>query len=407
MGVMWGAILLRYSRRNRLLRKLLVALLVFVLVDFVSFAGVSIDRGAPELSEDDYPSSPIKTVYIASTHWNSEKVLRRWNKAVVDLVRKLGTDNVYVSVYESGSWDNSKQLLRLLDRTLDQLGVNRTITLDETTHVDEIERPPGDDAGWIDTARGKRELRRVPYLSRLRNKALEPLEQLTAAGKTFDRIIFLNDVVFSTADVMALLHTRDGSYAAACSLDYSKPPHFYDTFALRDSNGNAAFSEVYPYFSSRASRKALAYRAPVPVESCWNGIAVFDPQPFVSGTAPLRFRGIPDSLAKYHLEGSECCLIHADNPLTSSRGVWVNPNVRVGYSPDAYDAVRAWPSTTEVITGWWKASGASLLGLPWRQKQISERVRAWERENPGQSEPGLHCLIDEMQVLVHNGWAHV
>lgn len=44
----------------------------------------------------------------------------------------------------------------------------------------------------------------------------------------------------------------------------------------------------------------------------------------------LTFRGIPDDLASLHLEGSECCLIHADNPLSHSKGVFLNPNVRVG-----------------------------------------------------------------------------
>jgi hypothetical protein len=52
-------------------------------------------------------------------------------------------------------------------------------------------------------------------------------------------------------------------------------------------------------------------------------MVVFDAAPFYGGPgddghikAPLRFRGISDSLAKYHLEASECCLIHFDNPLT-------------------------------------------------------------------------------------------
>lgn len=122
---------------------------------------------------------------------------------------------------------------------------------------------------------------------------------------------------------------------------------------------------------------------------------------------PLRFRGIPDSLAKYHLEGSECCLIHYDNPLTTSKGVWLNSNVRVGYSGDAYDAVRHWPSTSEAIKGFWKGLWASLLGLPWRQNKIAGRVEKWKREDNQNEEPGFDCLIDEMQVLVHNGWAHV
>jgi hypothetical protein len=72
--------------------------------------------------------------------------------------------------------------------------------------------------------------------------------------------------------VQRLLDTRGGDYAAACSLDFSKPPAFYDTFALRDSEGHAAVMQSWPYFRSRASRDALKASEPVPVTSCWNGI---------------------------------------------------------------------------------------------------------------------------------------
>jgi len=119
-----------------------------------------------------------------------------WNNAVVELARTLGPENVFISVYESGSWDDSKGALRELDSRLERLGVPRNITLSETTHLDEISRHP-DGRGWIKTPRGRMELRRIPYLARLRNLTLRPLEELLEQGKTFDRILFLNDVVFT------------------------------------------------------------------------------------------------------------------------------------------------------------------------------------------------------------------
>ncbi|KAK2775001.1 hypothetical protein FQN53_003350 [Emmonsiellopsis sp. PD_33] len=381
-----------------------LCILLFAVVDYLAFVRLSLTRSPLPTETTLIPE--IKSVFIASTHWNNEDVLRNhWNTAIVDLAKTFGKDNIYVSVYESGSWDNSKGALRDLDKQLEELDVPRTIILDPTTHEDEIQKPPAE-VGWIDTPRGKRELRRIPYLAQLRNKSLEPLEKLLAEGKKFDKIIFLNDVIFSTADIISLLNTRSGSYAAVCSLDFSKPGLFYDTFALRDWKGSAAFSQQYPYFSSRSSRNALIAGNPVPVQSCWNGIAIFDAEPFQSRETPLRFRAIPDSLAKHHLEGSECCLIHYDNPLTASKGVWVNPNVRVGYNLVAYDASRIFPLTREAFVGWWKGIFASMLGLPW-PADIAKRVRRWEREVEGNKENGSPCLIDEMQVIVRNGWAHV
>lgn len=136
-------------------------------------------------------------VYIASIHWNNERILRsHWNDAVTALANALGRDNVFVTVYESGSWDDSKGALRELDMSLAAHQIRRNITLSETTHLDEISVVDRG-SGWVDTPRGRRELRRIPYLSRLRNWTLEPLQELARQGERFDKVLFLNDVVFN------------------------------------------------------------------------------------------------------------------------------------------------------------------------------------------------------------------
>jgi hypothetical protein len=133
-----------------------------------------------------------------------------------------------------------------------------------------------------------------------------------------------------------------------------------------------------------------------------------DASPFYPPT-PLSFRGIPDSLSTSHLEASECCLIHFDNPLTSSKGVWLNPLVRVGYSAEAYEAVNhargesSWVGWVGVVHGCWENRVLRWFTTDWVEGwEVSRRVRRW-----GSEERGLKCLVDEMQVLVGNGWAHV
>ncbi|KAI4150709.1 MAG: hypothetical protein LQ341_001052 [Variospora aurantia] len=400
---------LRFRRffRSRLLRASTLIFVVALLIDLFSL--ISARRRAFQGQGTDISST--EKIFIASIHWNNEAVLRsHWNTAVLRLVEHIGSKNVFVSVLESGSWDDSKGALRHLDEELQRLGVPRKVILEKTTHADEISQRPGKD-GWIDTARGKKEMRRIPYLSRLRNRSLEPLTTLAEEGTTFDRILFLNDVVFDTQDVVSLLSTRGGEYAAACSLDFAKPPHYYDTFALRDFDGDEAVTSTYPYFRSSASRNALISGQPVPVQSCWNGIIAFDAAPFYH-TPPLRFRGISDSLARYHVEGSECCLVHADNPLTNSRGVWLNPNVRVGYSAKAYGKIHEyefWPSVPASIVGLWKNRFWRWITPTFHKKlKIAGRVKKWTRKGLGEiSERESICLINEMQVLVANGWAHV
>ncbi|KAI5855458.1 cryptococcal mannosyltransferase 1-domain-containing protein [Tricharina praecox] len=351
---------------------------------------------------------PQGRILIASNHWNSAKILPVWSAAVLSLIEHLGAENVYFSLYESGSWDNTKSQLRALDHSLGQLGVPRSIILDEVTHAEEISRPRGlNEPGWLfNRASARWELRRIPYLARLRNLVLSPLQDpaITNATHSFSRILFLNDVVFTAADALTLLNTRDGNYAAACALDFRYAREFYDTFALRDSKGRPAVSQRWPYFGAGLSRRLLAAGAPeVPVSSCWNGMVAFDARPFL-GAGGLRFRGVDDALAELHVEGSECCLVHYDNPLTreKGRGVWVNTQVRVGYTVEAYEGTRNWPTWRERAWGWVTALVTGVLGLPWRDGRIARRLQSW-----GGTEVGADCLIDEMQVLRSNGWKHL
>ncbi|KAL2040512.1 hypothetical protein N7G274_006491 [Stereocaulon virgatum] len=366
----------RRSSRSRILR---TAFLVFAALCTIDLLSLISTLSHQQSARKEPPNVSGQRIFIASIHWNNELILRsNWNLAVLDLVEYFGSSNVYVSIYESGSWDASKDALRELDRDLESAGVQRTITLSDTTHKNEIQKPFA--AGWIDTSRGRKELRRIPYLSKLRNFALKPLRELAAQNVTFEKVLFLNDVVFRTEDVRQLLATRD------------------------------AVTSTFPYFRSTASRNAMISDQPVPVQSCWNGIVAFDAVPFYEPD-PLEFRSIPDSLALQHVEGSECCLIHADNPLTPTHGVWLHPNVRVGYSPEAYAAVNPdafWPSVSQKILGIWKnriwrwVTTTSL-----KDSTIKRRLRAWTKPNAEHPELGAHCLINEMQVLIENGWAHV
>ena len=126
---------------------------------------------------------------------------------------------------------------------------------------------------------------------------------------------------------------------------------------------------------------------------------------------PLGFRGISDSLARSYLEASECCLIHADNPLSYSKGVYLNPNVRVGYSEPAYTAVnplRNWLSLRGAFWATWENRLRRWLSTPFLEHSaVRRKLRTWASKADSNREPGGFCLIDETQVLVWNGWAHV
>ena len=189
----------RFSRssRTRVLRATLLIFALFCIVDVLSLISARQHQDLPKNA----PDLRGQKIFIASIHWNNEPILRsNWNRAVLELVDYFGVENVYVSVYESGSWDDSKEALMALNTDLERKGVRRTVTLNQTTHADEMKQPATD--GWIQTPRGKKELRRIPYLSRLRNRALEPLNHLED-GTKFDKVLFLNDVVFTVCTPFA------------------------------------------------------------------------------------------------------------------------------------------------------------------------------------------------------------
>ena len=189
------------SSRTRVFRASLLLLTLFCIVDILSLIST---RQHQNLSVK-APNVRGQKVFIASIHWNNEPILRsNWSTAVLELVDYFGPENVYISIYESGSWDNSKEVLRVLDNDLETKGVQRTVKLSETTHADELKQPPAD--GWIQTPRGKKELRRIPYLSKLRNLALEPLNNLGDRMK-FDKVLFLNDVVFTVRTFLLTVHS--------------------------------------------------------------------------------------------------------------------------------------------------------------------------------------------------------
>ena len=182
--------------RSRIPRALLLVFLFFSIVE-VLLVRRNLQRGPPGAVEREFEAPRRERVYIASMHWNNAAILKRhWNDAVAGLVGALGPENVFVSVYESGSWDGSKEARRDRDGRLGEMGAARNITLSDRTHRDEVSAVPVGE-GWVDTPRGRKELRRIPYLAALRNRTLRDLVELYEQGIEFDKVLFLNDVVFT------------------------------------------------------------------------------------------------------------------------------------------------------------------------------------------------------------------
>ncbi|KAI8381191.1 cryptococcal mannosyltransferase 1-domain-containing protein [Radiomyces spectabilis] len=270
------------------------------------------------------------TIFIAANLFNSEDILPHWIAEVNQLINWIGPQKVYISIYENGSTDGTKAMLRDFDSQLEKDHVPHWIVVD---------------------AAAKTKQRRIPVLANLRNRALWPIGNITTTH--FDKIVFLNDIIFTAKDVITLLDTNQGNYDAACGMDFFG--EFYDLFATRDIHGHWLGSGNYPYFVDKTSQQLLRNNRPIPVYSCWNGMAVFDAKPFVEHR--VAFRALLPEEPDPPLEASECCLIFKDlRDVKPDLRVLINPSVKV-----AYDRFHYWYSRH--ILSWYQPF-YSLLNKP-------------------------------------------
>jgi hypothetical protein len=197
------------SFRRRFLRPrpLFLALTLFILFD-----AFNISSSIPDpvrTTREDFSVLPAQKIYIASTFRNTEYMLRiSWNAALLNLILVLGPSNVFVSIVESGSQDDTKGALMDLKAELDKLGVGNRIDLGTDVYGQAAEllavpKEGEDRTGWAFTGRGETgwEVRRIPYLARLRNKAMEPLWGLSEERR-FDRVLWINDVIFTVCSLI-------------------------------------------------------------------------------------------------------------------------------------------------------------------------------------------------------------
>lgn len=185
-------------RRTRKWTNLLILSLAFILF-LDTYPHIFVDP-PQRVSPSVFRLPRNERIFIASIHWNNEAILRsNWNQAVLDLVNYLGAENVFVAILEGGSWDGSKAALQELDAELQQTRVPRSFIFDNVTHKDATEQIPAvGEEGWIWTPRGRRELRRIPYLAKLRNRVMEEMRRASGAdSRPFTKVLWLNDVVFT------------------------------------------------------------------------------------------------------------------------------------------------------------------------------------------------------------------
>lgn len=148
------------------------------------------------------PSYEGHKYFFAINLYNSFDVIPDLFSNMFKVSAILGYHNVFVSVYENGSTDQTKALLRIFDALCRSVGLRVIIRTSLRT-------------------RGAFH-HRIEYLAEVRNAALAPLQELRdSEGEVFDSIIFMNDVLPCVDDLLELVwQSRRQNAGITCGSDY-------------------------------------------------------------------------------------------------------------------------------------------------------------------------------------------
>ena len=294
-------------------------------------------------------SSTHPSLYIAANFRDNAATVPAFTAELLKLAADVGPSNLFVTVYESGSADGTPRLLDVARRALEATGVATNIT-----------------ANGPLTRRGRQ---RIDFLADARNEHLKPLRAM-AHERRFDRVVFVNDVLFEAGDVQKLLAVGAD---VACGTDFipigdaytiyrpavdAKYPIFYDSWVARTLDGlplramppyivPASAVDTYRALVARGlafpdyTRAANAIELAVDLQPevaqlqcCWNGIVVVAAAPFYAG---LVFRSnLPGECG-----ASECSHFCSDMRALNYTRVAMHHGVRVAYDNETWHRAQA------------------------------------------------------------------
>ncbi|KAF9781292.1 glycosyltransferase family 69 protein [Thelephora terrestris] len=317
--------------------------------------------GLGGLDGDQMPSPSMHTpddhkYFFAINLYNSFDVIPDLFPTLFKVSSILGFQNVYVSIYENGSDDQTKALLRIFDALCRSVGLKVHIRTSMRTRSDFAHR--------------------IEYLAEVRNAAFVPLHELRDShGEHFDTIVFMNDILPCVDDLLELIYqSRLNNAGITCAADYMYHeelghPVFYDNWVARDINGtaleNAPFEVIFHHPSSN---ERWQRHLPVQVQSCWNGIAILDPMPFYTPPS-VKFRMA--NILENECSASECSLICNDYWQAGFGRIMMVPRVKLAYDNRVFPIIHPSRRNLTAIRGYLR-----LGGLP-DNPRTDPQDRAW------------------------------
>lgn len=179
----------------------------------------------PPISYDKmYTSIRLRKYFFAINLHDNQEILPQMMGNIIELISYIAPQNLFLSIFESGSNDQTKEILDKFIKIITPLSIKYQIFTSPLSKTEQMNR--------------------IEYLAYVRNMALEPLfksiEVLSANSKfiedqvEYDAVLFLNDVYYCANDILELFYQQALNDAhIVAGMDYDAPnglPMFYDTW---------------------------------------------------------------------------------------------------------------------------------------------------------------------------------
>jgi len=289
---------------------------------------------------------------------------------------RINASNVYISVYESGSTDDTPKHLEELSHRLTEYGVPHHIVVNG-----ELTQEP-DNVGH-----------RINSLTRIRHAPLQPMYDAALRyddtdgkeGWRVDRVLFINDVFWCAEDAIRLMDEGDGGSEEDMEADAEEERVIQNLPPTR------------PSASSRTSNsKGARARAR-------DGLELLDPDqsptPFVRPSHGSR-RGYPDVVCAMDYDGhQQGGIAYYDHWVFRDRGGEHLGQHQFPFFPDSFDRAAYREARRMDVSMCWGGM-ASIRGDLFWQHRLTLRART---ESCAASECG-HIDIDVMSLKGTNAW---
>ncbi|KAJ2461149.1 hypothetical protein GGI03_005107 [Coemansia sp. RSA 2337] len=124
----------------------------------------------------------MEPVFVAINLYNNEQILPNMATQLLALADRLGHDRIFISVYENGSKDKTREILHRFNETLNALKIAHRIITDSEPKPQHVHR--------------------IEYLAKICNFAMEPLY---SSKVKYGHVLFSNDVFFCMSDILELI----------------------------------------------------------------------------------------------------------------------------------------------------------------------------------------------------------